>query len=285
MPRRLLTLAVLLLLAPLRTQAQCPDLDPLDDGTEFHPFPALVISEVNPGDYVELFNTTDTDIVLPGSYWLCSDLLYAQVAGTVPAGGYATVTWPANFTRATNTSGEMIVYDNFDFTLDEHIMDYVIWGSPTFNRKGQAIAVGKWVGANLTALAGGAVHRTIGVTGTTAADYDNTSAPSAQNCTPPPTGIGDAPVLSGVRVWNSPNPFKTDTHVEFMLPASAEVEVAIYSVTGALVRVLAKQSYPAGPNRVLWDGTDQAGRAVASGTYLARLSGGASAAARVTLIR
>ena len=285
MPRSFLILAVFLLLAPLRTLAQCPELDVLDDGTEFHPLPALVISEVNPGDYVELFNTTNGDIVLPGIYWLCSDLQYAQVAGTVPAGGYATVPWPANFTRATNTSGEMIVYDNFDFTLDEHIMDYVIWGNPTFNRKGQAIAIGKWVGANATALTGGAIHRKIGVTGTTAADYDNTSAPSPMNCTPPPTGVGDLPALSGVRVWSSPNPFKTDTHVEFELGASAEVEVAIYSVTGALVRVLTKQTYPAGRSRVPWDGTDESGRAVASGTYLARLSGGVSAAARVTLIR
>jgi FlgD Ig-like domain len=285
MARSFLILAVLLLLAPLQSLAQCPDLDVLDDGTEFHPLPALVISEVNPGDYIELFNTTGSDIVLPNIYWLCSDLLYAQVAGTVPAGGYATVAWPANFTRANNTSGEMMIYDNFDFLLDEDIMDYVIWGSPTFNRKGQAIAVGKWVGENLTALTNGAVHRKIGVTGTSAADYDNTSAPSAMNCTPPTTGVGDTPALSGVRVWNSPNPFKTDTQVEFMLDASAEVEVAIYSVTGALVRILSKQSYPAGHSRVAWDGTDQSGRAVASGTYLARLSGGVSAAARVTLIR
>jgi hypothetical protein len=285
MPRLLLTLAVLLLLAPVQTLAQCPDLEPLDDGTEFHPLPALVISEVDPGNHVELFNTTANDIVLPNIYWLCSNLLYAQVAGTVPAGGYLTVVWPANFTRSNNTSGEMILYDSSDFLADDDIMDYVIWGSPTFNRKGQAIAVGKWVGANLTALAGGAVHRKIGVAGTVAADYDNTSAPSPLNCTPPTTGVGDTPALSGVRVWSSPNPFKTDTQVEFMLDASAEVEVAIYSVNGALVRVLSKQSFPAGQNRVPWDGTDQSGRSVASGTYLARLAGDVSAATRLTLIR
>jgi len=285
MPRLLLTLAVLLLLAPLPTLAQCPELDPLDDGTVPHGFPVLVISEVNPGEYIELYNTTASDITLPGIYWFCSSFVYAQVAATIPAGSYATVPWPANFTHVTDATGEMMLYDSFDFLANTDIMDYIVWGNPAINRKNQALAIGKWAGANLTALTGGAVHRKIGVKGTIVADYDNTSAPSPMNCTPPPTGVGGTPALSGIRVWNSPNPFKTDTHVEFMLDSSAEVEVAIYSVNGALVRVLSKQSFPAGHNRVAWDGTDQSGRSVASGTYLARLSGGVSAAARVTLIR
>lgn len=288
MPRLLLTLAVLVLLTPLQTFAQCPDLEPLDDGSGAFGaigLPALVISEVNPGEYIELFNTTASDITLPSVYWLCSSFVYAQSAGTIPAGGYATIPWPASFTHVTDAVGEMMLYDSALFGTSTDILDYIIWGNPALNRKAQATAVGKWSGANLTALTGGAVHRKIGVKGTSAADYDNTSAPSAMNCTPPPTGVGETPALAGTRIWNSPNPFRTDTQVEFMLDSSADVEVAIYSVNGALVRVLSKQSYPAGHNRVAWDGTDQSGRSVASGTYLARLSGGVSAAARVTLIR
>jgi hypothetical protein len=285
MPRLLLTLAVLVLLTPLQTLAQCPDLDPLDDGSGALGaigLPALVISEVNPGEYIELFNTTASDITLPSVYWLCSSFVYAQSAGTIPAGGYATIPWPANFTHVTDAVGEMMLYDSGLFGTSTDILDYIIWGAPALNRKGQATAVGKWTGANLTALTGGAVHRKIGVKGTGAADYENASC-RRPRATPTPTG-GPNLRWRARGVWNSPN--HQDRHAGgVMLDASAEVEVAIYSVNGALVRVLSKQSFSAGQNRVAWDGTDQSGRSVASGTYLARLSGGVSAATRVTLIR
>lgn len=155
MPRSGLTLAVLLLSSPLRTLAQCPDLEPLDDGSGAFGaigLPALVISEANPDEYVELFNTTGSDIVLPNIYFLCSSFTYAQMAGTVPAGGFATVISPLNCTSATDASGEMMLYDSGSFGTSTDILDYIIWGNPALNRKGQATAVGKWTGANLTAI-------------------------------------------------------------------------------------------------------------------------------------
>lgn len=291
MTRLLATLAVLALLLPASVSAQCLDLDPLDDGSGAFGaigLPSLVISEVNPGQYVELFNTTGADIVLPGVYFLCSHFVYAQMAGTVPAGGYATVLWPASFLTATDANGEMMLYDSGLFNVSTDILDYTIWGNPNpiGTRKNQALAVGKWIGANAAAISGGAIHRRIGVKGNQASEYDPTAPPSPENCSPP-TGIEDTPAMLGARVWNSPNPFAATTHVEFVLDAPATVEVAIYAVDGTLVRKLAAESFPAGVrNRVAWDGTDERGRAVASGAYLARVSGsGVSSAARVTLIR
>lgn len=289
MTRLLLTLAVFAFLFPASTFAQCPELDPLDDGSGVFGaigLPALVISEVNPGQYIELFNTTGSDIVLPGVYFLCSHFVYAQVAGTVPAGGYATVAWPASFLTAVDASGEMMLYDSAFFGTSTDILDYVIWGNPVFTRKAQATAVGKWIGADAPAITGGAIHRRIGVKGNVAAEYDAAAAPSPENCTPDPgTGVGDSPALMGARVWNSPNPFAGATNVEFLLDAPATVALSIYAVDGSLVRNLGTQSFAAGVGRVAWDGTDASGRAVASGTYLARVSGGLSATARITLIR
>lgn len=295
MTRMLPTLAVLLLLTPLRSLAQCPELDPLDDGSGAFGaigLPALVISEINPGDYIEFFNTTLAPIAMSTSpYWLCSPFVYVSLPGAgaavvVPAGGYATIPWPASFTD-TDAGGEIQLYKTSNFGVSTDILDFVCWGvNPHGTRVAQAIAIGKWSGGCAPVLASGAIHRKIGVKGTTAADYDVASAPSPMNCTPAPTGIGATPPLGSARIWNSPNPFTTDTQVEFMLDTSAQVEVAIYSVDGSLVRVLSKQSFPAGRNRVAWNGTDQSGRSVASGTYLARLSGGSvSATARVTLVR
>lgn len=288
MTRLLSTLALLALFVPASTFAQCPDLAPLDDGSGAFGavgLPPLVISEVNPGDYVELFNTTGSDIVLPNIFWLCSSFVYAQVAGTVPAHGYATVPWPASFTSAVESNGEMMLYKSSLFGTSTDILDYVIWGNPALSRRTQAVAVGKWVGGtNVAAMTAGAIHRKIGVKGNGPADYDNTSAPSPLNCSPS-TDVGDTPALMGAKVWNSPNPFTSHTNVEFLLEQPTTVELAIYGVDGSLVRKLTTQSFPAGINRVAWDGTDDSGRAVASGTYLARMSGGISGAARITLIR
>jgi len=276
------------LFVPASAFAQCPDLAPIDDGSGAFGavgLPPIVISEVNYGDYVELFNTTGSDIIFPGVYQLCTMFQYSAWAGTIPAHGYMTVPWPVQFTSATEADGEMMLYKSANFGLSTDILDYVIWGNPAFSRKSQALAVGKWVGANVPSPTGGAIHRKTGVKGTVVADYDNAAAPSPLNCEPEPTGIGETPALTGARVWNSPNPFAAHTNVEFLLDAPATVELAIYAVDGSLVRKLATQSFQAGINRVAWDGTDDSGRNVASGTYLARASRGLSATARITLVR
>ena len=80
--------------------AQCAQLGVVDDGTGGSGavgLPALVLSEIIPGDYIELFNTTGAPIVLTNTtYQLCSPFTYASLASlgpavTVPASGYATV--------------------------------------------------------------------------------------------------------------------------------------------------------------------------------------------------
>ena len=70
---------------------------------------------------------------------------------------------------------------------------------------------------------------------------------------------------------NHPNPFNPQTAIPFALPTSDQVELAIYDTTGRLVRSLIADVRPAGRQTVRWDGTDNHGRAVASGTYFARL--------------
>jgi hypothetical protein len=59
-----------------------------------------------------------------------------------------------------------------------------------------------------------------------------------------------------------------------------------FPLTGRLVRTVAQGTYAAGHRTALWDGRDEAGRAVAGGVYVARLlTGGASAALRVPVLR
>jgi subtilisin family serine protease len=83
-----------------------------------------------------------------------------------------------------------------------------------------------------------------------------------------------------------PNPFNPMTTVHFSLPATQSARLNVYDVQGRLVRQLLDEVRPAGANQVNWDGRDQSGRGVASGTYFARLvSGGQTSVKAMVLVR
>jgi hypothetical protein len=87
-------------------------------------------------------------------------------------------------------------------------------------------------------------------------------------------------------VGNYPNPCNPRTSIVFELPAAASVSLRIYDVRGNLVRDLVHETRPAGRQDVSWDGADASGRAMASGTYFARLTAGAQDSTRpLTLVR
>lgn len=60
--------------------------------------------------------------------------------------------------------------------------------------------------------------------------------------------------------------------VSFALTTSAQTEVAIFSLTGRLIRFLDRQTYrQAGSHQLRWDGTDAQGHPVPKGAYLVRV--------------
>jgi hypothetical protein len=72
---------------------------------------------------------------------------------------------------------------------------------------------------------------------------------------------------------NAPNPFNPVTMIPYALPSESEITVAIYDVTGRMVRhLLRNERQSAGWYQLQWDGTDNAGRAVGSGVYLYRVT-------------
>ena len=71
---------------------------------------------------------------------------------------------------------------------------------------------------------------------------------------------------------NVPNPFNPATTLRFDVPhAGTHVRLAVFDVRGRPVRLLVEGPAVAGRNHVLWDGRDDAGRALASGVYYSRL--------------
>ncbi|MCA9754037.1 MAG: hypothetical protein KC591_17695, partial [Gemmatimonadetes bacterium] len=84
-----------------------------------------------------------------------------------------------------------------------------------------------------------------------------------------------------------PNPFRGSTALAFSLPRESDVRLAVFDVSGRLVRRLIDgERLPAGPHERRWDGTDEVGRTAAPGVYYYRLqSGEYSDSRRMLLLR
>lgn len=70
---------------------------------------------------------------------------------------------------------------------------------------------------------------------------------------------------------NFPNPFNPETTIRFDLQNTSQVRLQVYDILGRHVRTLIDESVSAGGHRINWDGRDDSGHAVASGTYIYRL--------------
>jgi len=73
------------------------------------------------------------------------------------------------------------------------------------------------------------------------------------------------------RVW--PHPFVDRVHLDFALPASASVRMAVYGVDGRAVADLGTSTLPAGRHTVTWDGHARDGRPAGAGLYFLRVQG------------
>ena len=79
--------------------------------------------------------------------------------------------------------------------------------------------------------------------------------------------LPDSPQLA----QNAPNPFNSQTVLSYFLPAAGPVRLDVFTLTGQRVAVLHQGPQQAGYHRLHWDGRDNTGRSLASGTYLYRL--------------
>lgn len=73
---------------------------------------------------------------------------------------------------------------------------------------------------------------------------------------------------------NYPNPFNPTTKFKFALPKETEVTIAIYDITGRVVKVITREKFNAGSYEVDWDATNDVNSKVASGVYFYRIVAG-----------
>jgi len=85
---------------------------------------------------------------------------------------------------------------------------------------------------------------------------------------------------------NTPNPFNPSTKISFRLPEEQQVRLSVYALDGRKVATLLSEPRAAGLHEVTWNGVDDSGRNVSSGTYLCRIEAGPySRSLKMTLLK
>ncbi len=73
---------------------------------------------------------------------------------------------------------------------------------------------------------------------------------------------------------NHPNPFNPETTIRYSLAQAGEVRLVIYDLLGRSVRTLVNKQQQPGFYNITWDGRNEAGKSVAGGLYVYRLTAG-----------
>ncbi|MDP6418527.1 MAG: S8 family serine peptidase [Candidatus Krumholzibacteria bacterium] len=83
-----------------------------------------------------------------------------------------------------------------------------------------------------------------------------------------------------------PNPFNPRTLIQLEMKAAGQARLAVYDLSGRLLRLLLDESVEAGRLDVTWDGRDEAGQDLSSGVYFLRFeSRGVSEGRKLVLIQ
>lgn len=85
---------------------------------------------------------------------------------------------------------------------------------------------------------------------------------------------------------NFPNPFNPNTNIRFIIPEETDVKLAVYNILGQEVRNLIQGTLGTGIYDIVWDGKNDNGQPMTSGTYIYVLrTPGYSETKKMTLIK
>ncbi len=155
---------------------------------------------------------------------------------------------------------------SWDQVPDSDFAYYQIYGSPT-SSFAESEPVGATIDTSYPAPTGQYPWFFI----TAVDDYGNHSTPvlSPDFTSGVPAAIKTVSLSAAV-----PNPFNPSTHIEYALPKTAQVRLAVYDLSGHLVKTLINEVMETGIHGIDWQGTDEADRGVSAGTYFYRLETG-----------
>ena len=73
---------------------------------------------------------------------------------------------------------------------------------------------------------------------------------------------------------NYPNPFNPQTKIRYDLPENSMVNITVYDMLGREVKTLVNQAQDAGFKSIIWDATNDYGKAISAGIYLYQIQAG-----------
>jgi hypothetical protein len=104
-------------------------------------------------------------------------------------------------------------------------------------------------------------------------------------CEGPGTGATEWEAARLSLLGNHPNPFGPATTISYVVPERAVLSLAVYDISGRLVRTLLDGvSVDAGRRQVVWDGRDGDGLCVSSGLYFCKLETAAGSSTQKLLL-
>ncbi len=102
----------------------------------------------------------------------------------------------------------------------------------------------------------------------------------------PSFGLGVGSPNSFSLLQNYPNPFNPETSIEYDLKKNSQVKISIYNTLGQKVTTLFEGQKPAGKHRLVWDGRNDKGIRLATGTYIYRMEAdGATQTKKMLLLK
>jgi hypothetical protein len=207
----------------------------------------------DPDDYIEIYNSGDSDCSLEGFQLDNNEELQDFTFGDVviQAGGYWLGYEDAenSFTSGLSSSGDIIVFANLDnntliITLEESQELDGVQLSQSFNEDGEGCYTNPTPGeANSECI-------------TLQIDSD-ISIPN-----------------SFTLHQNYPNPFNPRTTLHYNLPEDAMVNITIYDMMGRVVNTLITGSQTAGYKSIQWNGTNNRSEPISAGLYLYTIQAG-----------
>ncbi|NOX17592.1 MAG: T9SS type A sorting domain-containing protein, partial [Chlorobi bacterium] len=83
---------------------------------------------------------------------------------------------------------------------------------------------------------------------------------------------------------NYPNPFNPSTVIKYGIPEASFVTIKIYNILGSEIATLVNTELNAGIHQAVWNGRDNLGNKVSSGTYILRVTAGNNSATKKMLL-
>ena len=156
---------------------------------------------------------------------------------------------------------------------------------PSPSKSGGAAGAAVRVEVSFEAIPGSQDAATLSLEGVGTATTNGAAAPTSID-----VGSVDVPTSPAASTPTvsvpTPNPFASETAINYALPTSHHVTIRVYDVNGRLVRTLVDATMPAGSHTAQWDGRDAGGRDLGSGIYFFKfMAGGVEKTDRLLKLR